>query len=120
VSEETRKNLLALAIVFGVVALVLAFAIRPGVVLPTTKTALANSVAGDIGGLFSETKSRECVETSSESVYDCRAQVRSYEFKEPPTTHGGRLRVKVDWTGCWVQIDAPRTPRDGCISILDY
>jgi hypothetical protein len=125
VSEETRKNLIALLIAFGVVALVLAFALRPGVVLPTSETALANSIAGELGSSLSSGGRRECVAT--EGLYECRAAARGYPLADPDPSHrGGSFRVEVGWDGCWGAyrgLDPPgqSSPAiSGCISILDY
>lgn len=46
--EERRKNLLALAIAFGIVFVAALFAWRPAPLLGVSESALANSVAGEV------------------------------------------------------------------------
>jgi hypothetical protein len=123
VSEETRKNLLALAIAFGVVALVVAFVLRPGVVLPTTETAVANSVAGEAASLGDRVRESKCFALEAEGAYGCGGRIVNEGYPLHPPTGARRFGyvVTVDWAGCWTaqRLRGGREAR-GCISLLDY
>jgi hypothetical protein len=111
VSEEARRNLIALGIVAVILAVFAAFAIRPGVLLPVTDHAVADSVE-----LADDAHSVRCIHTHG--AFRCVGKVGS--FSDVSTLH---LVVHVGWDGCWQSVDvtSEHPERDsGCLHLWNY
>lgn len=115
--EERRKNLIALAIGFGIAVAAIAFCLRPATILGAGPSAVASSVSvkdlQEFGGA-------RC--TRRDGEYACTVPV-------PKNSGAMRVdyRVSLDSFGCWTAtaerrvIDGVTADNlDGCITILDY
>jgi hypothetical protein len=111
VSTEARRNLIALAVAALVLLVFAAFAFRPGVLLPITNNAVADSLA-----LSSHIHNVRCHNASE--GFRCTARFDSSSGKT--TRH---MLVHVGWDGCWRSRDVTgRHPeRDsGCVHLWNY
>jgi hypothetical protein len=115
--EERRKNLIALAIGFGIVALLGLFAWRPAPLLGVSEHALASSVGGEVNIVlgFGAGPNPRCTE-EAEDQWVCAVTNPSASESSKST-----YRVELTGAGCWraARIDEPGQLR-GCISIFDY
>jgi hypothetical protein len=108
VSEETRKNLLALAIVFVPLLVLGALVLWPAPVVGVSETELSEDVT------------RYYVERDSGSgVFVECAQAADHEYE---CTLGRRadaeaVTIETNWAGCWETRD--RSGASGCITLLD-
>jgi hypothetical protein len=126
-SEEGRKNLIALALAFAALAAIVAFAVRPAAILPVGNAALENSLESEFGDgvIFGDSDRRDPVCSRAEGDgWVCT--VTRFPPSSADVSAGEErrsYRVEVGALGCWTAVEerskAPR-PVDGCISILDY
>jgi hypothetical protein len=109
VSEETRKNLTALAIVFVPVLVLAAFAFRPTPILGLSEAELSE----DLTRYY---KTRDG--PSDVSTIECsEAAEDEYKCSLGPSTDAGSITVMTDWAGCWAVEDS--SVDSGCITLLD-
>jgi hypothetical protein len=112
VSEEARRNTIALGIAAIVVLIIAAFALRPGVVLPVSAKTLADSIGAE--GFPAK---NSCSDVPGSGDFVC---IVPKDADESST----RFDVHVRWDGCWhaEQALAQRSPvsRSGCVHLWNY
>lgn len=112
-SQEARRNLIALLIAGVIVLLFAAFAMRPAILLPVTDRAVADSLNSAADAVHAD-----CLD--AEDGFRC--MVRIPNDSNPATER--RVLVHVDWDGCWrTEEDASkRSPvrESGCIHLWNY
>jgi hypothetical protein len=125
-TEERRKNLIALVLAFGALVGMVAFAARPAGILPVGNAALENSletVFGD-GAVYGETDRHDPVCSRAEDGGFVCSITRSRDDAPFSSVTGERrgYEVEVGALGCWTAVDqtASARPTEGCITILDY
>jgi hypothetical protein len=116
VRGEARQNAIAIAIGFGIVALVGLFVLRPALVLGVSEGALASSVQGEVDiGSYEGRSGTPCTERVDGS-YRC-GLVQSSDQRSAVIVEVGRF-------GCWqatpVAGSSSKRELDGCIWLLDY
>jgi hypothetical protein len=124
-TEERRKNLVALVVAFAALCAIVAFAIRPAAILPVGTAALENSLETEFGDgvLYGDDDSRDPVCARAGDGWICT--VTRFPPSMSASTVGvvpSEYEVEVGGLGCWTaaeQVPNAR-PIDGCISILDY
>jgi hypothetical protein len=125
-SEEGRKNLMALLIAFVALAAMVAFALRPAAILPVGTAAVEGSLENQFGdgNLFGDSDRGDPVCEKVDAGFACTVTVLS-DSDTPDslsTTDPTEYMVRVGGLGCWTAVS--QTSRDrparGCISILDY
>ena len=113
-SEEARKNLTALGIVGGVLALLAGFVMWPSLILGVDRAPLAESVASvkDGGGALAEDHHGRC--TDEGETYRCVVGIGASDVRWTG------YDVDVSRTGCWNAVSANGGEIDGCVRLWDY
>jgi hypothetical protein len=113
VSEEARRNTIALLIAAVLILVSAAFAFRPAVLLPVSDHAVADSLtsaADAFGG--------DCLHADE----GFRCDIRIGDPSRGSATR--RLLVHVDWDGCWRAVEtAPKHSQlqeSGCVHLWNY
>ena len=112
---ERRKNLIALAIAFGIVVLAALFAWRPAPLLGVSEGALAHSVAGEVD-VFIEYGAGPKPACSEGHADRWTCVIRNPSDSEHPVA---TYTVRTTGVGCWDARGAGEH-LNGCISIFDY
>jgi hypothetical protein len=117
-SEEARKNLIALGTVGVVLVVLTGFAMWPSVPIGVHRGPLAESIANvseDGRGRPGNPNSDRCTETG-DGAYECEVAIGG-----PSDAIGRKYTVEVGRTGCWQARAIARHNPDieGCIRLWD-
>jgi hypothetical protein len=124
-TEERRKNLVALLVACAALCAILAVAIRPAAILPVGTAALENSLETEFGdgALFGDSERRDPTCARGSDGWVCTV-TRLPPSMSTSTVGFARSEYEVDvgTFGCWAAVErrSGARPVEGCISILDY
>lgn len=123
-SEEGRKNLIALVMAFGALVAMLAFAARPAAILPVGDGVLENPLKNEFGdgAVYGEEDRHDPACGRTEDGGFVCAITRSRDVLGAVSGMRREYEVEVGALGCWTAVErrSGARPDDGCITILDY